>query len=506
MKIKSVLIVGGGTSGWMTAAALSKQTNLDISLVESKSVPTVGVGESTILGFNTFLNNIGLKDEDWMRHCHATYKNSIRFTDFHKKGTVFEYPFQPKLSDEDLGLWALLSAKYDLPPESFCEFFSDNYFLSKHNRNTKGDPELEFDFDRYTAYHLDASLFGEYLRDNVCTNVSHYYDNIVGVRKDDEGYVTSLAGQLHGKYEADLFIDCTGFSSTLLEKEMGSEFISFKPWLSNDRAISCSLPYTDKKTQLENVTNCTGLKNGWVFNVPTWNKIGTGYVYSSDFVTDESAETEFIQHLGTDDVEFNKINIRHGVREKAWVRNVVGIGLSYAFVEPLESTSLVSTHDIIFNLIELLDRKNYDVVGFDVDCFNTLCRVNITKARDFVAFHYKCTARDDTPYWKHQQNFPWPDQDFGPDFYWKVIKEHCIDHRWLSSPESDGILYILAGMGQKTYGRVLLKSLEDVGYPPAKSANLQKLYDDYRMDVEDLDDYVQTLPTSYEFMKKTIYT
>ena len=165
-------------------------------------------------------------------------------------------------TEEGLGQWSLLSAKYDLPTESFCEYFSDNYFLAKHNCNFRGSETLEFDFDQYTAYHIDAKLFGEYLRDNVCKDVRHYYDNIVGVRKDDNGYVTSLAGQLHGKYEADLFIDCTGFGSHILEKEMGSKFISYKPWLPNDRAIACHLPYTDKEKQLENVTNCTALGNG----------------------------------------------------------------------------------------------------------------------------------------------------------------------------------------------------------------------------------------------------
>ena len=325
MKIKNVLVVGGGSSGWMAAALLSKY-NLNVSVVESKSVPTIGVGESTILGFNHFLRAIGLEDKDWMKACNAAYKNSIRFTDFYKKGHSFDYPFDKPLTEEGLGQWSLLSAKYNLPTESFCEYFSDNYFLAKHNRNFRGSETLEFDFDQYTAYHINASLFGEYLKNNVCKDLVHHYDNIVGVRKDDNGYVTSLVGQLHGKYEADLFIDCTGFGSHILEKEMGSKFFSYKPWLDNDRAVVTPIEYTDKENQLLNVTTCTGLDNGWVWNTPTWDKMGRGYVYSSDFVDDDRAEREFKNHLGTDDVDVRRINIRHGIHEKAWVKNVIGIG------------------------------------------------------------------------------------------------------------------------------------------------------------------------------------
>ena len=493
MKIKSVLIVGGGTSGWMTAASLSMH-GLDVSLVESKSVPTIGVGESTILGFNRFLQSIRLKDQEWMKACNATYKNSIRFTDFYKKGTSFDYPFDKHLTEEGIGEWALMSAKYDLPPESFCEYFSDNYFLAKHNRNTKGDSNFEFNFEQYTAYHIDAKLFGEFIKNNA-SKITHYYDDIVGVTKDENGYLTSVVGQ--DTYTADLYVDCTGFQSLLLEKEMGSEFTSFKPWLSNDRAIACNLPYSDKEKELTNVTNCTALSSGWSWNIPLWNRMGTGYVYSSDFISDDDAEKEFVKYLGTDDVDFNKINIRHGVREKAWVKNVVGIGLSYAFVEPLESTSLVSTHDLLFQIVELLDRNNYEVNGFDIDAYNYSARNLITHARDFVALHYKLTSRTDTPYWRHQSEKEWPEQDVGADFWNDFLKAHAIDHRW-QSRNSDGLFYVMAGMGQKPYGKVLFNKL--------KVPDTEKIYNDFKADVNDLDTYVKTLPSSYEFLKKHIYT
>jgi len=506
MKIKSVLIVGGGTSGWMTAASLSMH-GLDVSLVESKSVPTVGVGESTILGFNRFLQSIRLKDQEWMKACNATYKNSIRFTDFYKKGTSFDYPFDKHLTEEGIGEWALMSAKYDLPPESFCEYFSDNYFLAKHNRNTKGDSNFEFNFEQYTAYHIDAKLFGEFIKNNA-SRITHYYDDIVGVTKDENGYLTSVVGQ--DTYTADLYVDCTGFQSLLLEKEMGSEFTSFKPWLSNDRAIACNLPYSDKEKELTNVTNCTALSSGWSWNIPLWNRMGTGYVYSSDFISDDDAEKEFVKYLGTDDLDFNKINIRHGVREKAWVKNVVGIGLSYAFVEPLESTSLVSTHDNIFYLTELLERKNYDINGFSIDGFNYLCKTNIARNRDFVALHYKLSSRTDTPYWRHQSEKNWPQQDYGTnkgiDYYNDMHRIHSLEHRWIPQAETEGFFYILAGMGEKPFGKILLAQLMGMGYAPASSSKLEELYNDYRKEVDKIDTYIKTLPSSYEFLKKHIYS
>ena len=225
--------------------------------------------------------------------------------------------------------------------------------------------------------------------------------------------------------------------------------------------------------------------------------MGRGYVYSSDFVDDDRAEREFKKHLGTDDVDVRRINIRHGIHEKAWVKNVIGIGLSYAFVEPLESTSLVSTHDLLFQIVELLDRNNYEVNGFDIDAYNYSARNLITHARDFVALHYKLTSRTDTPYWRHQSEKEWPEQDAGADFWNDFLKAHAIDHRW-QSRNSDGLFYIMAGMGQKPYGKVLFNKL--------KVPDTEKIYNDFKADVRDLDTYVKTLPSTYEFLKKHIYT
>ena len=186
--------------------------------------------------------------------------------------------------------WSQLAVKYDLGNESLAEFTSDMYYLAKYNRLTKNDlGQLKFDFDEDTAYHFDAGLFGEYLKNNVCipAGVNHIIDDIVGSNKNEDGYITSLIGESGSEYEADLIVDCTGFKSLILEGEMNSEFVSFKDWLSNDSALATRIPYTDKPSQLENVTNCTAIENGWVWNIPLWNRVGTGYVYSSDFVDDE---------------------------------------------------------------------------------------------------------------------------------------------------------------------------------------------------------------------------
>lgn len=525
MKIKSILVVGGGSSGWMSAAAFSRYLKgVKVSVVESNISSPVGVGESTIIPFNQYLDMIGLKDEDWMKQCNATYKTSIRFTDFLDKNSgSFEYPFGRGGDENSIAAWAHLAAKYNLPPDSFCEFQSEMYFLAKHNRLTKNENnQMAFSFKEDTAYHFDAKLFGEYLRDYVCKpeSVDHYYDDIVSVEKDDDGYVSSVVGSSGQKYSADLYVDCTGFKSVLLEGEMNSKFISSKKWLSNDSALAAHLPYTNKESQLSNVTNCTAIENGWVWNIPLWSRIGTGYVYSSDFVDDDTAAKQFKSHLGVEDIDLRKINIKHGYHQEGWVKNVVGVGLSYAFVEPLESTGLVSTHIMIEHICELLERRDYNINGFDVDGYNYNAAYAMQGFKQFVALHYKFSSRIDTPYWKYQtQEKNWWNLDKDDnlyefatplrekasltfsDIYSLIHTMHSLDHQWTG--QYSGFAYIMAGMGYKPMGERMLNKVREKD--PDIDKKMKQVYNNWRQHVDEITEYVNTLPTSYEFLKETIY-
>jgi tryptophan halogenase len=524
MKIKSIMVVGGGSSGWMTAAALSKKFGKDIkiSVLEGENSNPVGVGESTITKFNTYLNLLELEDKEWMPHCNATYKTSIRFTNFRDgKGEVFEYPFAGSHTEESFGSWSVIRAKYKLGPDSFCEFLNHAYWLAKHNRMTDGnDFNMSFSLKNDTAYHFDASLFGKFLKTRFCKKANHYIDDVVAVKKDEEGYITSLVGNSGTEYSADLYVDCTGFKSLLLEKEMGSEFISFKPWLDNNRAIATHLPYKDKTTEIRNVTNCTALNSGWSWNIPLWNRMGSGYVYSSDFISDDDAEKEFKQHVGNEDIEIRKINIRHGVRERGWVKNVVGVGLSYGFIEPLESTGLVSTHEMIDQLVETLDRRKCNITGFDRDSYNYTAQLVVSGYMHFVSLHYKLSQRSDTPYWKYQTElkdwFKLSDPRLFTDrkmhfsyengstsFYENIHQMHSLAHRW--DPEKHGIAYIMAGMGHVPYADHLYHYLRN-GSKDNFESDIDKTYQEYKKCAKIMEENILTLPTSYEFLKENIYS
>lgn len=533
-KINSILIVGGGSSGWMTAAALSKffekykdNDQLEISLVESKSIPTIGVGESTIGSINSYLDIVGLKDEDWMKSCEATYKNSIRFTDFREKGTVFEYPFGGNFNNTKNGVmtWVEIATKHDLPPESFAEFFNENTFLAKYNRCTKNEKGYldSFNFKTDTAYHMNATLFGEYLKNNVCLprGVKHYIDDVVDLPKNDDGSLAKVVGSSGKEYTADLYIDCTGFKSMILEKTMGSEFDSFKPWLLNDKAIATSIPYVDKEEELHNVTNCTGIENGWVWNIPLWSRIGTGYVYSSDFATKEQAEEEFRRHLARDPrfaeraakAEFRHIDIRHGCRKQAWVKNVVGIGLAYGFVEPLESTGLVSTHSNIVRLLDVLSRRKFKLNRWDIDGFNYAAEQELKGFRDFVSSHYMMSSRDDTPYWRHvaqEKSY----LNMSPDGMECHVNSttfkdqfnghtHALNIHKTWMPWAAGWNYIMGGMGYNPLSKYFLDIFQK-NYP-GRDTEIDTFHDQWQQHRKNIIEYVMQLPTHYQFLKETIY-
>lgn len=529
MQVKTVTIVGGGSSGWMTAAALSKLCpHLDVTIVESKRISTVGVGESTLGHINKFLKMLDLKDKDWMPACNATYKNSIRFTNFRENdGTFFEYPFASGLDFTDkiggINSWAELATIYpdEFGPESFAEYFcTGNTLLAKYNKQTRNEKGLlrNFDFEWDTAYHMDAQLFGEYLKNNIAlpNGVKHLINEVHSYMKDSIGNITQILCEDGTVLKSDLWIDCTGFKSLLLENWMGAQFMPFDRYLANDSAWACRLPYVDRENEMHNVTDCHALGNGWVWNIPLWNRIGTGYVYSSKFTNKEIAQAEFRDHLAKTDkkraeeAEMFHINIRHGIRRRAWLYNVVGVGLSYGFVEPLESTGLLTTHENIVKLVEALNRRGGYLCRSEREGFNLAVQTETLRFRDFVSQHYALSMRTDTPYWRWctQINEYCPEQmgDYALSQvqYQSLLGRIALDQAYPS--DFIGNMYIAAGMGVKNLStKSLIMNSGSRVFVPQKEEEIghnRRRYLEYK---KYLEDYIATLPTHYEFLKNEIY-
>ena len=465
--------MGGGSSGWMTAAALVKQLpEIEVHLIESKNFPVIGVGESTLSAFNLYLDALGLQDKDWMPHCNATYKTSIKFTDFREKlnqPTSFHYPFGGmRLEDNPFGMMGWFMAQAHDPsiaPNTFAEYVSDVAALTNQNRITHNDHnELKnFNFRYHTAYHFDATQFGQYLKNHIClpAGVQHHLVDVVDIPLTEEGAVKCILTADGESLQADLYVDCTGFKSLLLEQTMGVPFESFNATLLNDRAIVTQIPYIDAEREMESVTNCTAIDAGWVWNIPTWSRIGTGYVYSSRYATPEQAEQQFRAHLSSNRMicpnveratlaEMRHIHIRHGRHARSWQHNVVAVGLSNGFIEPLESTGLLLTHNAILNLVDILQQKQGSVNRWDRDQYSATVNYEIDGFRQFVEMHYAFSSREDTPYWRavtqhtdHAGHLSRVGLDH-PDA-WARVGRQMHNHEFY--PDLQGIVYIAAGMG-----------------------------------------------------------
>lgn len=414
MSIDKIVIVGGGSAGWMTAATLVKQfPNKQITLVESPNIATVGVGESTIQGINVWMNLLGIKDTDFMKECDATYKLSIRFEDFYKQGDGgFHYPFGYPVTDNSItGLndWHIKKALF---PETPNSSYADSYFSTMALVNTnKFDKNLTgalpgYQYHRTTAFHFDATKFGNWLATKFCGNsVERIKANVTKVNSNETG-VTSLELDDNSILMADLYIDCTGFKSLLINETLGTPFESYSDMLPNNKAWATRIEYSDKDSQLVTYTNCTALGNGWMWEIPLWSRMGAGYVFSDKFVTDEEAKQEFIEKLkskgyNTDNLEFKLIPMRVGIHEKIWNKNVCAIGLSAGFIEPLESNGLYTVHKFLMHLVRSLSRET--VNKFEKESFNLACKMDFRQFAEFVAMHYALSVRTDTEYWRDNQ-------------------------------------------------------------------------------------------------------
>ena len=324
MQIRNVLIVGGGTAGWMTATALLQLCpHIQVSLIESKDQPIIGVGESTLGQINDFFALLDLTDEEWMKETGSTYKSNIRFTDFYKKGETWDYPFGKSTIVNDLphGWMSWFALNIEKPEKFTRDTFARSMNIIGHlayaNKLTRCD---KFPFDHDTAYHMDAVKFGQWLRDNRCQEVNHMYGHITGCVKDEHGNIAVLYAR-NKELKYDLYIDCTGFNSVLLEGLMKVPFKSFHVneggCLLNDTAVTCHMPHEQPQIEVTNTTTCTAVDNGWIWDVPLWERSGCGYVHSKDFA--KNPEEELYQYLvrrsgktRADQAKFRTVPFRNG--------------------------------------------------------------------------------------------------------------------------------------------------------------------------------------------------
>lgn len=417
--IKKIVIVGGGSAGWMTAATLKHFFPLnEVVLIESPDIPIVGVGESTLGGIRYWTQALGIEEKDFMSFTNASYKLSIKFTDFYDKDAgSFHYPFgSPILADAPEGLneWQAKKVIYpETPVEDYCRtYYSQMPLIEDNKYSLNEDGEIDgFRPDSDVAYHFDAQKFGQWLRDRYCIprGVKRVEATVTDIKTNDDGIETLTLdnGEL---VTADLFVDCTGWKSMLLGGALKEPFNSYEDMLPNNRAWAVQLPYVDPEKEIEPYTNCTAIGHGWCWNIPLWSRLGTGYVYSDKYIDPEGAKEEFKQYLMSnkmtvprtkeqvDALQFRDIKMRIGIHERTWVKNVVAIGLAAGFIEPLESNGLFSVHEFLMMLVSALERSHTS--QWDKDGYNTATLSLFRNLAEFVALHYALSGRNDTNYWQ----------------------------------------------------------------------------------------------------------
>ena len=409
--IKKLLIVGGGTAGWMAAAWFSKMMGeaLDIILVESDDIGTVGVGEATVPSFRRFNDIVGVDEDDLVRETRATFKLGIEFVNWGRIGDRYYHPFGPNgRSLNGIPFHAVwldsLRAGSKVPISAYnlqalaCE-------AGKFLRPTGDNSPLS---TIAYAFQFDATLYARYLRKLAQgRGVARIEGRIVRAeQRSGDGFVEAVVLESGRRIEADLFIDCSGFRGLLIKEALGTEFIDWSHWLPCDRAVVAPCR-TDG--ELLPFTRATAHDAGWQWRIPLQHRTGNGHVYASAFIDDERARQKLMDNLeGPAMADPRVIRFKAGRREVFWDKNVVAIGLAAGFLEPLESTSIYLIQGAIGRLQVLFPDKGFDQA--DIDCFNRETIKEMEDIRDFIILHYKLTERDDSAFWNYCRTMEVPER------------------------------------------------------------------------------------------------
>jgi tryptophan halogenase len=403
--MRRIVIAGGGTGGWMTAAAFARTLGkfADIRLVESDAIGTIGVGESTIPPLRTFNNLLGIDEAEFMRATQATFKLGIEFEDWGRIGDRYFHSFGTTGKDHwSAGFqhfWLNGHERgHDLPYDDYClELMAAYAGKFAH---------LPDDRVNY-AYQLDSTLYARFLRNLAERDgVRRQEGKIASVEHDGEsGRIAALVLESGERIEGDLFIDCTGFRALLIGDTLGSEFEDWTHWLPCDRAIAIQTSAVGPPVPF---TRAIAHDCGWQWRIPLQHRVGNGLVYCSRYLEDEPALERLLGNVEGDVLTRpNFLRFKAGVRPLQWVGNCVAIGLSGGFMEPLESTSIHLIQRAVLRLLRML--PNAQISERDIAEFNDQQMQDMLQIRDFLILHYCATSRRDSDFWRYVADMAVPD-------------------------------------------------------------------------------------------------
>lgn len=402
--VKKVVIAGGGTAGWVAAAALGKRLNglIEVVLVESEDIGTVGVGESTIPPVQLFHNLLGIDEQEFMRATDATFKLGISFENWGQVGDQYIHPFGTTgkgsfLADFQHYYLHGLQLGIDAPLGDYCY---ELQAAQAHKFGKTDNSSISY------AYHLDAGRYARFLRRfSEAQGVSRIEGKIAEVRQHPNGDIRSLLLESGQELEGDLFIDCTGFRALLIEQTLQTGFEDWSHWLPCDSAV---VVQTGSAESLPPYTRAMAHDAGWQWRIPLQHRVGNGLVYASDYLSEQQAGERLLGNLETPALmEPRTLRYQTGRRKLFWNKNCVALGLSSGFIEPLESTSIYLFMNGIIRLLRLFPYNG--VTQSLIDEYNQQSVSELEKIRDFIILHYHQTERDDSEFWRYCRNMSIPD-------------------------------------------------------------------------------------------------
>jgi tryptophan halogenase len=408
--VREIVIVGGGTAGWMTAAALAQVLGprQRIRLVESEEIGTIGVGEATIPNIRHFNAALEIDEDEFIRATQGTFKLGIQFCDWGRVGDAYIHGFGNV--GPDLGLvpfhhyWLKMRALGRAPG---LEAFQINTAAPEQAKFQRPDPALRGSplGDVGYAFHFDAGLYARFLRQRAeSRGVQRVEGRIVKVhQREGDGFVESVLLASGETVAGQLFVDCSGLRGLLIEQTLRSGYEDWSHWLPCDAAVAVP---SERTHPLLPLTRSTARAAGWQWRIPLQHRTGNGLVYCSALMSADEAAATLLGHLdGRALAEPRHIRFKAGRRRHTWLKNVVAVGLAGGFLEPLESTSIHLIQQVINWLIGFFPWAGFD--SADIDEFNRQCRVEMERIRDFIIFHYKANQRDE-PLWRQSRHMEVP--------------------------------------------------------------------------------------------------